>query len=601
MKQKKPDLKKLFDFTYFKFFYKYLRWRIFVILLFSLFMGLLDGLGLTMFIPLFELATNDGGALSSDKMGDMSFVVDWIEAVGIELTINKVLAFMLILFSLKGLFVFLEITYKLKIRLKFIRGLRFQHFDGLDALEYKHFTTSDSGRIQNTLSGEVGAIVGSFTHYFGTLKNIILLATYISLALISNLNFSLFIIIGSLVTNGIYRYFYKKTKQLSRERTKVTHGFQGLLIQFVQHFKYLKATNNTKKYKQKLKNIVDDSILINYKEGFLAAVLSGIREPMTIAIIVLAIFVQINFFNAPFGTILLSLLFFYRSLNYLVSVQNSWNQFLGVTGSMENTEAFEVELNENKEHAGKNQANTDEEDIHLKHVNFCYSELQILKDIELHIPNKSTIALVGESGSGKTTLVNIVAGLLKPSSGSVCLGIHDFKDLNLDHYRSRIGYITQEPAIFNDTLFNNVTFWEEITPNNLKRFNEALKKASLYDFVQSLSLKHEAVLGDNGVTLSGGQKQRVSIARELYRDIDILILDEATSALDSQTENEIQTNIDNLKGEFTTIIIAHRLSTVKKADQIVFMDKGQILDVAPLNELAERNAKFKQMLELQEF
>ena len=564
-------------------------------------MGLLDGLGLTMFIPLFELATNDGGAIDPEKMGDMKFIVEWIENTGIELTINKVLVFMLVLFSLKGLMVYGESVFKLKVRLNFVRKLRFDHFDDLDAIEYKYFTTSDSGRIQNTLSGEVGAIVGSFTYYFATLKNLILLTSYIGLALLSNFNFSLFIIFGSILTNGIYSYFYKRTKQLSRDKTKVTHGFQGLLIQFVQHFKYLKATNNSKKYKQKLKQIIEDAIVIDYTKGKLSAILSSIREPMTIGIIVFAIFIQINYFDAPFGTIMLSLLFFYRSLNYLVTVQNSWNQFLAVTGSMENTEAFKIEMHENQEKSGIKKVSLDTADIHLNSVNFNYGEVQILKNITLDVKNKSTIAFVGESGSGKTTLVNVIAGLLKPSSGTVSVGEYNFDKLDLNHYRSRIGYITQEPAIFNDTLFNNVTFWEEITPNNLKRFNEALKKASLYEFVQDLPLKHEAVLGDNGVTLSGGQKQRVSIARELYRDIDILILDEATSALDSQTEHEIQTNIDNLKGEFTTIIIAHRLSTVKKADQIVLMDKGQILDVAPLNELAERNAKFKQMLELQEF
>ncbi|MCH8535835.1 MAG: ABC transporter ATP-binding protein/permease [Flavobacteriaceae bacterium] len=601
MKEKKFDIKKLLNFTYFKFYWKYLKWRMLVILLFSFLMGLLDGLGLTMFIPLFELATNDGGAVSPEKLGDMKFVVEWIEAAGIDLTINKVLVFMLLLFSLKGLLVFAESTYKLKVRLNFVRKLRFDHFDDLDALEYKHFTTSDSGRIQNTLSGEVGAIVNSFTHYFGTLKNLILLCSYIGLALVSNFQFSIFIILGAIITNGIYSYFYKKTKQLSREKTKVTHGFQGLLIQFVQHFKYLKATNNSKKYKQKLKDIIEDAIKIDFTKGILSGILSGIREPMTIAIIVLAIYVQLNFFSAPFGSILLSLLFFYRSLNYLVSVQNSWNQFLGVTGSMENTEAFKEEMILNKEQKGELQPILTELSLSIKEVDFYYGSEQILNQINLDIPNRSTVALVGESGSGKTTLVNMIAGLLKPDQGCIQIGNYSLNDIDLNYYRSKIGYITQEPAIFNDTLFNNVTFWDEPSAENLERFNEALKKAALYDFVQTLKNRHEVKLGDNGVTLSGGQKQRVSIARELYRDIEILILDEATSALDSQTEHEIQTNIDSLKGQFTTIIIAHRLSTVKNADQIVLMDQGKVLDVAPLEELALKNKKFKQMLDLQEF
>jgi subfamily B ATP-binding cassette protein MsbA len=172
--------------------------------------------------------------------------------------------------------------------------------------------------------------------------------------------------------------------------------------------------------------------------------------------------------------------------------------------------------------------------------------------------------------------------------------------IELVNYRRRIGYITQEPIIFDDTLFNNVTLWDQKNEENLTRFREAIKKSQLSSFISDLSDKEEERLGNNGVTLSGGQKQRISIARELYKDVDILLMDEATSALDTKTEKNIQKSIDNLKGEYTIIMIAHRLSTVKNCDQIVLLDKGEIKAKGDYKTLIENSTEFATMISSQQ-
>ncbi|NVK52989.1 MAG: ATP-binding cassette domain-containing protein, partial [Flavobacteriaceae bacterium] len=161
--------------------------------------------------------------------------------------------------------------------------------------------------------------------------------------------------------------------------------------------------------------------------------------------------------------------------------------------------------------------------------------------------------------------------------------------------------ITQEPVIFNDNIFNNVTFWAEKSPENIQKFEEAIRLANIDSFVMSLPDKENTRLGDNGMLVSGGQKQRISIARELFKNVDVLILDEATSALDSETERSIKENIDNLKGKYTIIIVAHRLSTVKKADEILVLDSGNIVGQGTFDNLIEESKAFKRMVELQEF
>ena len=172
--------------------------------------------------------------------------------------------------------------------------------------------------------------------------------------------------------------------------------------------------------------------------------------------------------------------------------------------------------------------------------------------------------------------------------------------IDMRTFQNRIGYITQEPVIFDDTIFNNVTFWDEKTPENLEKFWIALQKAAIVVMVIELPEKEDAPLGNNGVMISGGQKQRISIARELYKDIDILIMDEATSALDSETERVIQNNIEELKGKYTILIVAHRLSTIKTADEIIVMKKGEIIDKGNFEYLIQNNPSFQKMVNLQE-
>ena len=186
-------------------------------------------------------------------------------------------------------------------------------------------------------------------------------------------------------------------------------------------------------------------------------------------------------------------------------------------------------------------------------VGFNYGKKQVLKDISFALHANKTLALVGESGSGKTSLMNLMAGLALPDEGEIYIDGQSFHQLDRRSFQRRIGYITQEPVIFSDTIFNNVTFWDQPSPANKERFYEALRKAAVYDFVMGLEQQEESPLGSNGIMVSGGQKQRISIARELYKDVDILLMDEATSALDSETEKAIQENIEALKGKYTIV------------------------------------------------
>jgi ABC-type multidrug transport system fused ATPase/permease subunit len=502
---------------------------------------------------------------------------------------------------MKGLAVYATLSYKVRTNLYFISKLRVQLTRLLTHYSYKSFVTADLGHLQNSMTGEIARVASAYKSYSECIQQIVMVLVYLAFVFFANWQFALLMCFGGILSNVLFRRFFSKTKKESIGLTMNQSRFQGLILQYMSNFKYLKTTGNLERYGEKLQKSIYDIEKNNTSIGMLSARATAMREPFMIGIVCSVIFIQVYFIEGGIGTIFVSLMFFYRALSSLMVLQTHYNTYLANSGSLDNITSFEKELKENAEKDGTVPVQCFSEAITLKSINFGYNPEQlILKDISLSIKKNTTIAFVGESGSGKTTLVNLISGLLQPNSGNIQLDTIDFKLMQRSSYQEMIGYITQEPVIFNDTIFNNVTLWDAPTPENKLRFAEALQKASIENFVAELPLREESVLGNHGVNLSGGQRQRISIARELYKRLEILILDEATSALDSETEKEIKDNIDQLSGKYTILIIAHRLSTIRHVDKIVLMDKGKITAMGTFDELVQQNDKFSKMVALQE-
>ncbi|NHE56247.1 ABC transporter ATP-binding protein [Cyclobacterium plantarum] len=587
------------NFKFFLYFYSILGFRLFVSFGLSIGVALLDGLGLAMFLPLLEMM--GGGEKSAGSLGNLNFLLVGLNTLNISLTITSVLMVMLLFFILKGIVKFFEGYYKVILQRHFIRKIRFSQIDLLTDYNYKSFVLDDSGRIQNTVSGEVNKVLGAYNGYFFAIQGFIMVIVYTGLAFTVNPQFTLLVIIGGILSNFLYSWIFKKTKAISKKLTESNHDFQGLLIQKVAFFKYLKATGQMKDFSCKLKDKVIEIEEYLKKIGILSSFINGIREPLVIMVVVAVIILEINVFGGSINLVLLSLLFFYRALTYMMSLQNYWNGFLANHGSLENMQEFLIKLESGKEKKGREVFRGIENEIVLKGVSFHYQEAVILNNISFSIKKNHTVALVGESGSGKTTLMNLLSGLVLPDQGTITIDGKSIVDLERNTYQKKIGYITQDPVIFDDTVFNNVTFWSEPDDENKRKFWKAVEKASIFDFVKGLPNLENTRLGNNGIMVSGGQKQRFSIARELYKEVDLLMMDEATSALDSETEMIIQDQIAQLKGSLTIIIIAHRLSTVKHADEIVFIKKGEIHGIGSFKDLQENTIEFKKLVEIQGF
>lgn len=238
-------------------------------------------------------------------------------------------------------------------------------------------------------------------------------------------------------------------------------------------------------------------------------------------------------------------------------------------------------------------------EIRFDHVWFKYREDWILKDINLVCPKGKTIALVGQSGSGKSTLVDLIPRFYDVNQGAISVDGTNIAQLDLQALRKLMGNVNQEAILFNDTFFNNIAFGVESA--TMDEVVAAAKIANAHDFIMATEQGYDTNIGDRGCRLSGGQRQRISIARAILRNPPILILDEATSALDTESERLVQNALENLMQNRTTIVVAHRLSTIRQADEICVMHEGRIVERGKHDELLKLNGYYKRLCDMQTF
>ena len=249
----------------------------------------------------------------------------------------------------------------------------------------------------------------------------------------------------------------------------------------------------------------------------------------------------------------------------------------------------------------KNPTNLGEFKDFIEYKNVCFEyqkgEEQVLDSVSFKINKGEVAALVGPSGSGKSTIADLIPRFYDVSSGEIIIDGNNLKNLSLSSLRGNMGIVTQEVILFNDTIKNNISYAQP--EKSMDQIKDAAKAANALEFIENTPDGFETVVGERGVKLSGGQKQRIAIARALLKNPSILILDEATSALDTESEKKVQTAIESLMKDRTALVIAHRLSTVQKADKIIVIDKGKVVEIGSHETLFEKNGIYKRLYDLQ--
>jgi ATP-binding cassette subfamily B protein len=278
----------------------------------------------------------------------------------------------------------------------------------------------------------------------------------------------------------------------------------------------------------------------------------------------------------------------------LVLLLSMWDQ-LQLASVLLNrlNDVFEQEPEQGEDHARLRPVKTLRGAVRFNDVWFWYPgphATPILESISFDVAPGKTVAIVGRSGSGKTTLAKCLAGLIEPTRGSITYDGVNLSTLEFRDLRRKIGFVLQEPYLFDDTIARNIAFGDE--QPDMERVERAARTANAHDFIDRLPLGYETRIGETGILLSGGQRQRVAIARALYTQPPVLIFDEATSSLDTESERAVQENMDQLVTERTSFVIAHRLSTIRDADLIVVIEKGKLVERGTHAELMERRGLY---------
>ena len=591
-------------FTYIKIFQIYLGLRMYLIYALGIIASVLEGIGILMLLPL--LQTIDAGSEIDKNDGLINNILySLINSLGLSESVTSILILISIAFILKAIITFLSLGFTAFLLGDLLKKIKMRLFSHYSNMSFGYFSSKNSGDLINLINEQPTKALESFKQLSLLGSHFINTIILMSLAFMMTFSFGVMALLLGIFLLFIFLKMNTYVQKLSRIAAKENGILTKWLIQTLHGFKYLISTNQIKS----LKNYVNKSINIltntQIKSGIAAAFTQSVREPIAVLFIMAIVFVQIFVFELRLEPILVSIALFYRALNSTLAVQSAFQGTFQTIGSMElvHKEFMNQELN--KQEDGEIELGKFESEILFDNINFTYpnSDKPALSSLSLKIPCKSSIAIVGTSGSGKTTLVDLVTLTNTPDKGDLFIDGVNYSKIKKLTWRNQIGYVSQDTIIFDDSIANNISMWEhKYNKNQLnKNLIKAAKQANILDFIESLPDGFNTIVGDRGILLSGGQKQRIFIARELFRNPEILILDEATSALDSESEKSIQKSVELLRGKITVIIIAHRLSTIKDVDKVVVLNEGKILETGSFEELiSDKNSKFKKLALLQE-
>ena len=482
--------------------------------------------------------------------------------------------------------------------------MRRELFAKLEKLPFSYFDNNETGKIMSRITSDLQEI-SELAHHGPEMLVMTSFSLIFSLFYLSSINVTLALIIFScspllIIITVIVR---KKHLESSRRARRSLAQINGDVNSSVSGIRITKAFNNADKEMEKFET--GNKAFVEAKRGQYFTM--AIQHAATIFVtdifnVVCLISGGIFLYNGAitfgdYSTFIVSVSFFTSPILQLVQWMEQFDE--GVTGFERFCEIIDLPVEEDRKDAkGFDKLNGD---IRFDNVSFSYNqdeEREVLDHISFLVPKGKTVALVGPSGGGKTTICHLLPKFYHPDSGTISIDGNDIEDITMHSLRENIGIVQQDVFLFSGSFADNIAYGKKGA--TMEEIIEAARKANIYDYIQSLPEGFDMEIGERGIRLSGGQKQRLSIARVFLKNPSILILDEATSSLDNTTEALIQEALNSLKKGRTTIVVAHRLSTIKNADEILVVANGKIRESGTHNELIKKeDGIYKKLYESQ--
>lgn len=513
--------------------------------------------------------------------------------------------FLIIGTMLKTGFAYLASYTSVGIRNNVVRDIRQQIYAKIMKLPIGFFSNEKKGDIIARATGDVGEVEGSVMASLDMfLKNPILILVYLATMLIMSFKLTLFVFVVLPFAGAIIGRIGKSLKRTSLEGQNKMGVVMSILDESLSGLRIVKAFNAEKKMADRFNNETEEYCDIAKRLTRRRDLAHPMSEFLGTIVVVFVVWfggtlILNNSGGLSVAAFLAYLGVFYQIINPAKAFSTAMYSIQKGMAAMDRIDMILLADNEVFEKGGGSQKKTLDHSIEYRNVTFAYNEIKVLKNVSVTIPKGKTVALVGQSGSGKSTFVDLLPRFYDVEDGGIFIDGVNIKDFNLYDLRELMGNVNQEAILFNDTIFNNISFGVESA--TFEEVVAAAKIANAHEFIVSSENGYDTIIGDRGSKLSGGQRQRLSIARAVLKNPPIMILDEATSALDTESEKLVQDALDKLMQNRTSLVVAHRLSTIRNADMICVFHEGEIVETGSHDELIEKNGIYKKLYSLQSF
>jgi ABC-type multidrug transport system fused ATPase/permease subunit len=588
------------------FFVKYLHANsgknLIVALIGMIAISLLEGIGILLLLPMLSLS----GIIDSATGASVVSRIFWfLPELSKSDSLVIVLGVFISLATLQYVFQRILTIRNLNIQLRYMTGIRVELYGALLRAGWDFFIRKRKSDLVHSLTEDFGRVSVGVTITLQFLAAVVFTIIQLGLAFYLSPELTAMIIACGAALAFYSRKHVKRSKSLGERMSEIAKSYMGGISDQLNGMKEIKSNTIERSRLAWFREMV---LRVNQEQLSFARLLSTSQfvYKLSSAVFIAAfIWLFYSFLRAETGQLLLVILIFSRLWPRFNGIQSNLQQIASSAPPLKALISLRRECEEAKEvEEWDNDADhmriglTVKQKIEFRDVHFHYSTVKTdyaLSGINVHIPANRMTAIVGRSGAGKSTFIDLLMGLLQPVRGTVLLDETPLTKENLLDWRSSISYVPQDPFLFNGSIRDNLLLMQPDAGDEL--LWEALETASLSDFASKLPNGLDTQVGDRGIRLSGGERQRLVLARALLRSPSVLVLDEATSALDTENENNIQEAIQRMKGKITVIVVAHRLNTIRNADQVIVLDEGSIVQAGQFQQLAnEKKGLFRSLL-----